>query len=177
MKKYLAFVFIAFFMTITGIAVAQLLQQQSITMQVAAAHPVADPASLDYLRKHIGDDSWGLFETQPLGRRMRALLGPEYPRFIQNMGVSTPLADDHGVLYICGNAPHNGGTEDAVLLINDRQNRIEVIVLHDGKFVRAWAEGNRAITIPAGPHECLANWSADEAVARALGKLLPDHSR
>jgi hypothetical protein len=175
MKKYLVFAIVALCVTITGVILAQ-PPSRNIVMQVEAANLSNGPASVTYLRKHIGDWPSSLFNTQPLERRMRALLGPEYSRFIQNMGTSSPLAEDHGILYTSGNAPHQGGMEGAVLLIDDRQNRIEAIILHDGKSVRAWAEGNRAIIIPPAAQTILQNWPQD-ALARAVGKLSPKNSR
>jgi len=135
-----------------------------------APKPAPNLPSLSYLSQHLGDYSYPFLERQPLASRLRTLLGAEYPRFRQNMEVSSPLEADNGILFTAGNAPHQGAVESALLLIDDRANLVEVMILHRGNAVRIWTEGRRAIQLPAAVSNILRNWPQN-AVSEAINRL------
>jgi hypothetical protein len=93
---------------------------------------------LSYLKAKVGSEPYSLWATQPLRRRMQALLGQrEYALFIRNMNPCGPIELTNGILSTRGNAPHLGTEEEAVLLIDPEQDVIEVIMMHGGKTVQA----------------------------------------
>src|SRR4051794_19628293 len=65
--------------------------------------------SLAYLQKHVGQEPYNLWKTQPLQRRLMALLGPEYKNLIANLDPASELEEQNDVLHTEGNAPHRGG--------------------------------------------------------------------
>ena len=73
-----------------------------------------------------------LWETTPLGERLKTLLGAQYDPFLANLGVQGPLARCGDVVWTSGNKPHEGGTEGALLLADTKANAIEVYLLTKG---------------------------------------------
>ena len=72
--------------------------------------------------------------TGPLAQRLRGLLGPvNYPVLLDNLGVSGPLRQEGGMLYITGNRPHEGGTEAAAVVIHPAHDAVRVWLLTGGE--------------------------------------------
>lgn len=70
----------------------------------------------------------------PLAQRLRGLLGPvNYPVLLDNLGVSGPLRQEGGMLYITGNRPHEGGTEAAAVVIHPAHDAVRVWLLTGGE--------------------------------------------
>ena len=111
-----------------------------------------------------------MLKTQPLNKRLRALLGSEYSLFSENLTVAGFVMEDHGVIYVTGLAPHGGGSEESVLLIDTKQNLIEAIVLHDSELKCVKAENNHAVYIPVEVQNTLQAWPQD-VLANALARL------
>jgi hypothetical protein len=129
----------------------------------AVAQSQAKP--LAYLLKYVGQGPYGLWKTQPLQRRLLALLGPtEYKAFVGNLDPATELTQQNGVLYTTGNAPHRGTEEEAVMLVDIEKDAIEVFILHKSTIVRGWAENNRLIAIPKDVQETLSRWPKAQLV-------------
>jgi hypothetical protein len=126
---------------------------------------------LSYLRAYIGMSPYNLWKTQPLHRRLVALLGAkEYESFVGNLDPATPLTLQDGVLYLTGNAPHRGGEEEAVLLVDIENDTLEVLIRHKETIVLAWAENHRTVRVPHDAMEVIQRWP-HAAVSQALGSL------
>jgi hypothetical protein len=140
--------------------------------EVAEGQPSQSAPSrpLAYLQKHVGMEPYDLWKTQPLQRRLMALLGPEYKNLIANLDPATELAEQDGVLHTEGNAPHRGGEEEAVLLIDVPNDTIEVFLRHRETIVLAWAEHQRTVVIPHDAMDRMKNWPRS-ALAQSLAKL------
>jgi|GEM_PF-1672489 len=131
----------------------------------------AQTKPLAYLLKRVGQSPYDLWKTQPLQRRLAALLGPvEYKAFLGNLNPATDLTLQEGILYVTGNAPHRGTEEEAVLLIDPEKDSIEVFLLHKGSTVRGWAENNRIVAIPKDVQETLNRWPKAQLV-QALASM------
>lgn len=131
------------------------------TLYATAEPPPAPPEGkpLAYLLQYVDQSPYGLWKTQPLQRRLKALLGPvEYASFVANLDPATNLTRNNNVLYVTGNAPHRGGEEEAAMLVDVDKDSIEVFLLHKSSIVRAWAENNRIVAIPKDVQEALQRW-------------------
>lgn len=104
----------------------------------SAASPARDDASgLAYLASFVGRYPYDvdLWNTQPLNARLQALLGEQYPTFVDNMEVQGPLeAYGDGVVWTSGNKAHQGGIESAMLLADTRSGALEVYLLTGQKL-------------------------------------------
>lgn len=102
----------------------------------AQAAPVAivpaDWSSLEGLVGKYPADS-KLFEDSPIVPGLKALLGDRFETFKINIQTSAPLQKD-GVLFVTGNKPHNGGSDQAYLLIDPATQAMEVGLWEAGKL-------------------------------------------
>lgn len=107
---------------------------------VVAANPVS-PDGLASLQQYVGtypgDGPASFLEQGVLAERLKPLLGADYADFLLNMRTVGPLTQDGTVWFITGNRPHEGGMEEAAVVIDAPQNAIRVWMLHDGK-VKEW---------------------------------------
>jgi len=95
--------------------------------------------SLAYLSKHIGGNSTTVLKTQPLQRRIVALIGvTEYKSLISNTDVANALTQENNVLYFAGNAPHRGREEEGAVMIDPAKDSVQLFLLHNGNIVRGW---------------------------------------
>ena len=121
--------------------------------------------SLAYLSKHIGENSVAVLKTQPLQRRIIALIGAtEYKSLVFNTDVANPLTQEGNVLYFAGNAPHRGREEEGAVMIDTVKDSVEVFLLHNATTVRGWAENNKLVAIPKEVQEVLNNWPRTQLV-------------
>ncbi len=115
--------------------------------------------SLAYLSKHIGENSAMVLKTQPLQRRIIALIGAtEYKSLIFNTDVANTLTQENNVLYFAGNAAHRGREEEGAVMIDPAKDSVQIFLLHNGNIVRGWAENNRLVSIPKEVQQVLNNW-------------------
>lgn len=126
-------------MSSRGIVPAVLLLALAASVSRAWSAQPAQPApqaSLDSLTGLVGKypHDVRLWETTPLGERLKALLGAQYDPFMTNLGVQGPLARYGDVVWTSGNKPHEGGTEGALLLADTKANTIEVYLLTKGSL-------------------------------------------
>lgn len=98
---------------------------------VAAA--TADWSSLNGLVGKYPPDS-KLFEDSPIVPGLKALLGDKFDTFKINTQTSGPLQNENGVLFVTGNKPHNGGSDQAYLLIDPATQAMEVGLWEAGKL-------------------------------------------
>lgn len=72
--------------------------------------------------------------TGPLAERLRGLMGEvNYPVLLDNLGVSGPLQRDGKLLFITGNRPHQGGSEEAAVVIHPAADAVRVWLLTGGE--------------------------------------------
>lgn len=103
------------------------------------AAPAAAPApsSLEGLRAQVGhyrSDGVDFLRQGPLAERLQALLGADYEVVLTNLDTSGPLEQEGELLYISGNKPHEGGEEQAAVVIDLAQNALRVWLLHAGQM-------------------------------------------
>src|SRR5262249_18497123 len=91
-------------------------------VSVPAAAP-AQNSSADVgkqlLHEYAGNDNWsGLLHHPKVWPQLQKLLGPHLGRLQNNLDVSGSVDVDGGDLTVRGNAPHQGGEEEAAVCIN-----------------------------------------------------------
>ena len=163
-----------FTLLFTRVAASILLCSTAFAAPVSVTPAPATPESaqsLAYLSKRVGENPYSLLKTQPLRRRLMALLGPEFPTFLGNLDPATDLAEQNGILHIEGNAPHHGGEEEAVLLIDVPNDTLEVFIRHKTTIVKGWAENKRSVVIPHDVMGFMKEWPRQQ-LAEALARIV-----
>jgi hypothetical protein len=124
----------------------------------AQAAPVAivraDWSSLEGLVGKYPADS-KLFEDSPIVPALKALLGDRFETFKFNTQTSGPLQKD-GVLFVTGNKPHNGGSDQAYLLVDPATQAMEVGLWEAGKL-SVFTTPGATLTKPKDVQTMLAN--------------------
>lgn len=142
-----------------------------LSASVAGAQTPTGPKPLAYLEKYVDLSPYGLWKTQPLQGRLKALLGPaEYQSFVGNLDPATNLTRQNGLLYLTGNAPHRGGEEEAAMIVDVDNDTIEVFLLHKSTIVLARSENKRIVAIPTEVQQTMQHWP-QSALAQALNGL------
>lgn len=94
-------------------------------------------------------DAIDLFERGSVAAALRALLGTKLPALRSNLTAASPLQRQGPVYYLSGNAAHQGGVEQAYVLIDPAQRAVQVGLWEKGKLrVFAPTTGGR-IPLPA----------------------------
>lgn len=71
--------------------------------------------------------------------QFKALLGDKYPVFQTNMEVAGELhAEDGNLIVGSGNAPHDGGTNEAMFAVNTATGKYYAVLFTDGKTFNAF---------------------------------------
>ena len=126
------------------------------------AHPsfsdAPKPENLAYLQSFVGKypTDVKLWDTQPLGDRLKALLGQQLPTFLVNMRVNGPIARSGNVVWMSGSKPHEGATDGALLLADTKANVMEVYLLSKGTLTHH-AESGAAIRVDGDAKKVLGN--------------------
>jgi hypothetical protein len=130
----------------------------------SAEAPPSAPAAksesqLAPLRAHVGKypRDVALFDTEPLHARLVALLGPQYPVFVESFGTQGPLSADGPVLYAIGNKPHAAGDEQAILLVDVERDLVNVKLMN-AEDLLDFRERDEAVELPPDVQTTLANW-------------------
>ena len=101
------------------------------------ADSTPNPDSLSGLQVYVGtypsDGAINYLEQGVLAERLKQLLGDEYANFLLNMGVASPLTQDGMVWFITGNRPHEGGMQEAAVVIDSTQDAVRVWMLSEGQ--------------------------------------------
>ena len=96
-----------------------------------------DASPLGVLQQYVGAypsaSNVSFLEQGVLAERLKKLLGKDYPTLLQNLRTVGPLTEDAGRWFITGNRPHEGGTEEAAVVVDAAHNAIRVWMLHEGK--------------------------------------------
>lgn len=96
-----------------------------------------------------GADAIDLFDRGAVAGALRALLGSKMAALRSNLAVASPLQRQGGLYYLSGNAPHQGGIEQAYVLIDPVRRAVQVGLWEKGKLrVLASTTGGR-LPLPA----------------------------
>lgn len=104
---------------------------------------------LDELERYAGGYAHesGLWRSEPLASRLKALLGAKLAPFEENLRVASALSKEGGVYYLVGNKPHQGGNDFAVFVADPDSDTINV-VLYEGGHRTDFREGDRELPLP-----------------------------
>ena len=126
------------------------------------------PVRVDWnnLSSHVGkyQDQIDLFEHGPISVAMRQLLGDKYAALRTNLQMGGPLQKDGNVYYLTGNAPHQGGIDQAYVLIDPAHQAVEVGLWQAGEF-REWKTPEAAISKPIDVQRMIDNVANPSASA------------
>ncbi|MDH1702998.1 hypothetical protein [Comamonas terrigena] len=103
---------------------------------------VAPPATLAGLRPLVGSypgERADYLRQGALAERLQRLLGDDYAVLLTNLGTSGPLVQEGDLIYITGNKPHEGGDEQAAVVVDPGQNALRVWLVHAGQE-RDWRD-------------------------------------
>ncbi len=120
---------------------------------------VAPPATLAGLRPLVGSypgERADYLRQGALAERLQRLLGDDYAVLLTNLGTSGPLVQEGDLLYITGNKPHEGGDEQAAVVVDPAQNALRVWLVHAGQE-RDWRD----------PASITLNWPRDVRTMRS----------
>ena len=98
----------------------------------------------------------GLFDNSPITASLKTLLGDQFDTFRSNFQVETPLQADGDLLYTSGNRPHQGGTDQAYLIISPTSRTLEVGLWDNGKLTTFSSPG-AVLTKPADLQTMISN--------------------
>lgn len=95
------------------------------------------------------NDSIDIFEKGAVAAALKALLGPKMQAFQTNLSAVSPLQRAGRYFYLSGNAPHQGGVEQAYLMIDPARRQVQVGLWERGKLtVYSSATGARLPVVP-----------------------------
>lgn len=144
---------------IRRLAVSSLLSASFLCGAQVRKATAPSAGTLGYLRTKAGAGPWTLWKTEPLHRRLLALLGPQEFEALQlNMDPAEPVAINNGILTSVGIQAHMGTEEEGAIIIDLNRDIAEVLILHDGKTVRAWAERNQFVPPPSDVYDRIKLW-------------------
>lgn len=126
------------------------------------------PSHLDWnnLSSQVGkyQNQIDFFEHGPISVELKKLLGDKLPVLRRNLEVAGPLQKDGDTYFMIGNAPHQGGMDQAYLLVSPKQKGLEVGLWQNGKL-STWKTPDTSITKPADVQRMLTNVKAMPAGA------------
>ncbi|MBB5984497.1 hypothetical protein [Sphingobium lignivorans] len=109
-------------------------------------------------------DNIDLFDKGAVAAALRSRLGPKMEVLKTNLNVVGPLGRQGNLYYISGNAQHQGGVEQAYVLIDPARKAVQVGLWEKGKLtVYPPAQGGR-IPVPAEIATMLQNSPPETAV-------------
>ncbi|WP_296722678.1 hypothetical protein [Erythrobacter sp.] len=96
-----------------------------------------------------GRDNIDIFERGAVAATLKARLGPKFATLRTNLSVVSPLQRAGRYFYLSGNAPHQGGVEQAYLMIDPARREVDIGLWERGKLtVYPPADGAR---LPVAP--------------------------
>jgi hypothetical protein len=95
------------------------------------------------------NDNIDIFDKGAVAASLKTLLGPKMPVFQTNLSTVSPLQRAGRYFYLSGNAPHQGGVEQAYLMIDPTRREVQVGLWERGKLtVYSPASGARMPVAP-----------------------------
>jgi hypothetical protein len=97
------------------------------------------PASKVNWSSFLGQSASVVLSDAVVSSQFKALLGDKYTVFQSNMEVAGELhAEDGNLIVGSGNAPHDGGTNEAMFAINTATGKYYAVLFTDGKMFNAF---------------------------------------
>ena len=97
------------------------------------------PASKVNWSSFLGQSASVVLSDAVVSRQFKTLLGDKYTTFQTNMEVAGELhAEDGNLIVGAGNAPHDGGTNEAMFAINTVTGKPYAVLFTDGKTFNAF---------------------------------------
>ncbi len=136
----------------------------------AAASARAVPLDWNNLAALAGkyDGDFDAFNAGPIASALRALMGNKMAVLKANMAVAGPLKRQGALYYLSGNAPHQGGEDQAYILMDAGRKAVQVGLWERGKLTTYGARAGQ-IALPADIKRMLDASPPEHAVA-APGK-------
>ncbi len=94
-------------------------------------------------------DNIDIFDRGAIAAALKALMGPKMPILQANLSVAAPLGRAGNIYYLTGNAQHQGGVEQAYVLVDPSRRAVEVGLWERGKLT-VYSPG-RAGRLPLPP--------------------------
>ena len=104
------------------------------------------------------------FKEGEIAAVIKAMVGNKVSLLEQNLAVSTPLKRQGSLYYLSGNAPHQGGMEQAYILMDATRRVIQVGLWDRGKLTIYRSSGN-SITAPSEIQDLLNQSPPEDALA------------
>ena len=102
----------------------------------AAIKPSASKVNWSNL---LGQSASVALSDATVSGQFKSLLGDKYPVFQTNMEVAGELhAEDGNLIVGSGNAPHDGGTNEAMFAVNMTTGKYYAVLFTDGKTFNAF---------------------------------------
>jgi hypothetical protein len=90
---------------------------------------------LGHLSQHIGTYDYGAILGDPAVRSaLQDLAGSDVENIVINLDVASSIAFIDGHLVLRGNAPHQGGLEEALVMVNVYNGQVRAALLHDNRM-------------------------------------------
>ncbi len=130
----------------------------------------ATPVQWDNLRTLADKQDYNIdpFDNGAIASALRALIGQKMAVLQQNMSVTGAIKRLGSVYYTSGNAPHQGGMEQAYILMDANRRTVQVGLWERGKLT-VYAPPSGRIALPADIQKLLNQSPPEEAIA-APGK-------
>lgn len=94
-------------------------------------------------------DNIDIFDKGAVAATLKMLIGPKMAIFQRNLSAVSPLQRAGRYFYLSGNAPHQGGVEQAYLMIDPARREVQVGLWERGKLtVYSPASGTRLSVAP-----------------------------
>jgi hypothetical protein len=105
------------------------------TVEAAPSPPgaAADWSSLGALVGKLPVDS-GLFDTSAAAGEFHSLLGLKLGTLKTNLQTSSPLREEGGVIFSSGNKAHEGGMNQAYVIVDPARQAVEVGLWENGRL-------------------------------------------
>ena len=131
------------------------------------AAPAADWNNLASLvGRYISDDGPGgfdLFASGPVAAAIRDQLGSKAKVLEANLAASSPLRRQGTLFWITGNAPHQGGVEQAYVLIDASRRAVQIGLWEKGRLTVFGPPGRR-LGVPPDIARLLAESPPEDAI-------------
>lgn len=119
---------------------------------LSAAVPAQDldwkEGRLGHLAPYIGTYRYDAVLGDPaVDAALRTLAGDAADTLVRNMSVRPPVEFVEGNLVLRGNAPHQGGSEEAMVLVKIYDGTVRAALLHDGRM-RLFADDAEFVYVP-----------------------------
>ncbi len=116
-------------------ATAPLVARTAPATAGTSATPLPTPLDWNNLASQVGkyQNQIDLFNHGSVSMALRELMGDKLAVLKRNLEVAGPLQRSGDVYYLTGNAPHQGGSDQAYLLIDPSQRALEVGLWQAGR--------------------------------------------